>query len=484
MRKDMEIMNELDVFLRAGSIAVIGATERPGSWGSFIMGGLLSVDYSGKIYPVNNRAERVFGLPAFKDVREIDGPVDLAVMTIPEEYVEEAITSCGQKQVKGITIVTAGFAETSEEGKAKQKAIVELAHSYGMRLLGPNVSGSFNLHAEFNPSAARQGSVMPTALAAVCQGGFAFYDLLNSGYSRGMGVGKFVHTGNECDLTVTDFLEYFGEDSEVKGILMYLETIRDGKRFIHIASEVTKTKPIVIYKGGRTPGSSRAAQSHTGALSGTKEIYEGLFNQAGITISPTMEILVPLGHALIERPPMRGRRVALVTLGGSWGVALSDSLEEEGLFLPELSSKVQKSLRSLGLPDRASTKNPVDMGASGLFTSVDLMLAVGREILSSGDVDALILHGVGRAGMLKEDSPPQHGVFVDIEKRIIRGYSELEKESDLPVLIGTLPTLFESQVVCDLNKEGIRIDNRLDEIAQLLSLMHDYWRRRDGENLR
>lgn len=474
----MDLVSDLDVFLKAGSVAVIGATERPGSWGSFIMGGLLSVDYSGKIYPVNHRAECVFGLPAFKDVREINGPVDLAVLTIPEEYVEEAIASCGQKQVKGITIVTAGFAETSEDGKAKQKAIVELAHSYGIRLLGPNVSGSFNLHAEFNASAAREGSVMPTALAAVCQGGFAFYDLLTSGYSRGMGVGKFVHTGNECDLTVTDFLEYLGQDPEVKGILMYLETIRDGKRFIHIASEVTKTKPIVVYKGGRTPGSSRAAQSHTGALSGTKEIYEGLFNQAGISISPTMEILIPLGHALIERPPMRGRRVAIITLGGSWGVALSDSLEEEGLLLPELSSKVQKSLRSLGLPARASTRNPVDMGASGLYTSVDLMLAVGREILSSGDVDGLILHGVGRAGMLKGDSPPQHGAFVDIEKRIIRGYSELEKETDRAVLIGTLPTLWESQVVCDLNKEGIRIYNRLDETAQLLSLMHDYWRRK------
>jgi acetate---CoA ligase (ADP-forming) subunit alpha len=471
----MGIKSELEVFLNPGSVAVIGATERPGSWGSFIMQGLLARKYPGKIYPVNRQAKQIYGMPAFKDVGEIKDSIDLAVLTIPEHSVEEAITACGRKGIKGVAIITAGFGEAFENGKVREDALARLARSYGMRLLGPNVSGTFNLHADFNASSAPEHHLLRNNLAAICQGGYAFHDLLASGFSRGMGVGKFIHTGNECDLTVADFLEYFGNDPDVEAILMYLEVIRDGKRFLEIARRVSTKKPIVIHKAGRTPGAARAAKSHTGALSGTREIYEGAFAQTGIIVAPTMEVLLLIGHVLIERPPMTGRKVAVITMGGSWGVALTDALEERGLCVPELSMKLQKSLRSLGMPPRASTKNPVDIGASGLFFEEDILIALGREILSSGEVDALILHGIGRPGMLGKNAPARLKLFLDINKRVIRGFSTLEKETRLPVLIGSHFAPWECQVVYDLNKEGIRIYNRLDEIAQLLSAMHDYW---------
>lgn len=477
----MRTKSELDVFLNPGSVAVIGATERPGSWGSFIMQGLLSRGYSGKIYPVNRHANRINNIPAYRNIKDIEGPVDLAILTIPEHEVEEAIVDCGRKHVMGVTIITAGFGEALESGKAREEALARLARSYGMRLLGPNVSGTYNLHAEFNGSASPAEHLLRNHIAAICQGGYAFYDLLASGFSRGMGVGKFIHTGNECDLTSTDFLAHLEQDPDVQAILMYLEVIRDGKRFIEVARRVSRIKPIVVYKGGRTPGAARAARSHTGALSGTREVYQGAFHQAGVIMAPTMEILLPLTHSLIERPPMKGRNVAVITMGGSWGVALADSLEEEGLCVPELSSNVQKSLRSLGMPFRASTRNPVDIGASGLFFEVDTLVGLGREILSSGEVDALILHGMGRPGMLGEDVPTRLKLFLDINKKVIRGFNALEKDTGLPVLIGSIYTPWESQMVWDLNKEGIRIYNRLDEIAQLLSLMNDYWRKRqDG----
>ncbi|MCD6570631.1 MAG: CoA-binding protein [Deltaproteobacteria bacterium] len=473
----MKVKTNLDVFLQPRSVAIIGATQRPGSWGSFIMKGLSSWSYHGKIYPVNRQAQEIYGILAVKDVREIKEPVDLAILTIPDESIEEIIMACGEKGVKGITIITAGFSEAIKDGRAREKDMAKLAHSYGMRILGPNVSGTFNLHAGFNAAASPADHLLPTALAAVCQGGYAFYDLLASGSSRGMGVGKFIHTGNECDLTVTDFLERFGQDPDVKAILMYLETIRDGRRFIDVASKITKTKPIVVYKAGRTPGGARAARSHTGALSGIKELYQGLLNQVGIIISPTMELMLPIGHALLERPPMRGKKVAIVTIGGSWGVALSDSLEEQGLYVPELSLELQQRLRSLGMPPRASTKNPVDIGAAGFVFSIDAMLNLGRKILSSGEVDALILHGLGRPGMLKDDTPDEMKLFLEVEKQMIQGFNALEKETGIPVLIGSHYTPWESQVTFDLNKEGIRIYNRLDEIAQLLSLMFDHWRK-------
>jgi acetyl-CoA synthetase (ADP-forming) len=478
----MRTKSDLDVFLNPKSVAIIGATERPGSWGSFIMQGLLSRNYPGKIYPVNSHVNQIYGIAAHKDLKEIEELIDLAILTIPEQSVEKAIVDCGQKQVKGITIVTAGFGEALESGKGREMDLARLAHSYGMRLLGPNVSGTFNLDAGFNGSASPAEHLLRTSLAAICQGGFAFYDLLASGFSRGMGVGKFIHTGNECDLTSTDFLELLGCDPEVRAILMYLEVIRDGRRFIEIARRVTREKPIVVYKAGRTPGASRAAQSHTGALSGMKEVYQGALRQAGVTIAPTMELLLPLGHALVERPPMKGTRVAIITMGGSWGVALADSLEEVGLSVPELSVKLQKSLRSLGMPLRASTKNPVDIGASGLFFEADTLVAMGDEILSSGEVDALILHGIGRAGMLGKDASPRLKLFLDINKQVIQRFNGLEKTTGLPVFIGSHYTPWQSQAVHDLNEKGIRIYSRLDEIAHLLSLMQDYWRKGQKEN--
>lgn len=474
----MEPNCDLNVFLNPRSVAVIGATERPGSWGSFIMQGLLSKDYPGKIYPINQHTEKIYSIPAFEDLSQVSDPVDLAIVIIPEHLLEKAIADCGQKQIKGVVIVTAGFGESSEKGKAREKALKHLAHSYGIRLLGPNVSGTFNLHEGFNGSASPAEHLICSNLAAICQGGYAFYDMLASGFSRGMGVGKFIHTGDECDLSAADFLEYLGDDPDAQAILMYLETIRSGRRFFKVAREVSKKKPIVVYKAGRTPGGARAALSHTGALSGTKEIYQGLFNQAGVIVSPNMETLFPLGYALLERPPLRGRRIAVVTMGGSWGVALSDTLEEQGLVVPELSLKLQKSLRSLGMPARASTRNPVDIGASGLFFSEDILLALGREIVLSGEVDALILHGMGRPGMLTEDAPNRLKLFLEINKRVVQGFHEFEKETGLPVLVGSIYTPWESQVVHDLNQRGIQVYNRLDEMAQLLSLLYKYWRKR------
>jgi acyl-CoA synthetase (NDP forming) len=446
------------------------------------MQGLLSGNYPGKIYPINKNADKVFGIPAMNHIEEVVDPVDLAVLAIPEERLEEVIEACGRKNIKGAGIITAGFGETSATGKEREVALAQMARSYGLRLLGPNMSGTYNLHADFIASSVHSEDLICNNLAVVCQGGYAFHDLMASGSQRGLGVGKFVHTGNECDLTVTDFLEYFGHDSQVKAIIMYIETLRDGRRFIEVAREVSQEKPIVAYKAGRTPGAARAAQSHTGALSGSREIYEGVFNQSGVILSPNMEVILSLSHALVERPPMKGRRVGIVTMGGSWGVALSDTLEEAGLLIPEFSPDLQMSLRSLGMPDRASTRNPVDIGASGLFFEVDIMIEIGRRLLDSGEVDALILHGIGRPGRDEEGAVRRAKLFLDTNRRVLQGFHKLEEEKGLPVLLGSLHSQWESQVVHEINQEGIRIYNRLDEMAQILSLAFRFWRRTFGES--
>lgn len=465
---------DLTCFLKPAAVAVIGATARPGSWGSFIMEGLFSWGYQGRIYPVNPKGGTLYGLEAFRDVREIPGPVDLAIFTIPEEQVESAIRSCGAKGVKGITLITAGYSEAATNGQAREKALAELAHSYGMRLLGPNVSGTMNLHAGFNAAASPAQHLYPTSLAAVCQGGYAFYDLLALGFPRGMGVGQFIHTGNECDLTASDFLEHFGHDPEVTAVLMYLETIRDWQRFRTVASDVTRRKPVVAYKAGRTSGGARAAASHTGALGGRRELFEGALRQCGVVLAPTMELLVPAGHALVERPRMRGNRVGIVTMGGSWGVVLSDAMEEQGLEVPVLSASLQTRLREIGMPSRASTRNPVDIGASGLFLDVATLVKIGEMVVSSGEVDALVLHGLGGPGMLSADTKEGDRIYMEIEKQVIRGYNALQSAWHIPVLIGNPYSPWESQVVADLIAEGLRTIPRIDDVAHLLRIMFQY----------
>ncbi len=471
----------LDVFLNPRSVAVIGASERPGSWGSFIMKGLLSANFAGRIFPVNSRAEQIFGIPAFKDIRQVKEPVDLAVCVIPENFVRETIEACGQKGVRGMTVITAGFGETSEQGGRQQDALADLARSFGMRLMGPNVSGTFNLHAGFNASSIPADDLVATPIAAVCQGGYAFYDLLSAGASKKMGVGRFIHTGNESDLTVTDFVQAFGHNPQVQAIVMYIEALRDGKRFLKIAAEAARKKPLIVYKAGRTADSARAARSHTGALAGQWRIYRGLLRQIGAVVTPSMELLLPIGHALIERPLMRGRRVAIITVGGSWGVALTDCLAETGLSVPEFSPGLQNELRSLGMPTRASVKNPLDFGASGQFLAIDFPVSLARAVLASGEADALVLHGIGRPGMHSPQTGEEAKLMLEIETRQITEISALESESGIPVLIGSHYSPWESQAIHDLNQQGIRVYNRLHDIAWLLGAMSDFAERHKAD---
>jgi acyl-CoA synthetase (NDP forming) len=477
MKKGQAVMpSELDVFLQPRSIAVVGATERPFSWGSFIMEGLLSFPYAGKIYPVNHQSSTVYGIHAYPDLRSIPDSVELAVLIIPEASVEQVVQDCCEKGVKGITIITAGFGEAIEEGHAREEVIAKLARAHGVRVIGPNVSGTLNLCAGFNASPLQH--LLATPLAGISQGGYVFGDLLASGYGRRMGLGKFIHTGNECDLQVTDFLDYFGKDPQVQGIVMYVETLRDGRRFIEVARRVGRDKPIILHKAGHTSAGIRAARSHTGAIAGSKEIYRAALHQVNVILSPSVELLLPLGHALIERPPMEGKRVAIVTMGGSWGVLLSDRLEEEGLVVPELSWSVQANLRSLGMLQRASVSNPVDIGAAGPWAlSPERLIEIGRVILASGEVDALILHGLGRPSFVRNEAPVGGEIRLELEKQIMRGYDSLQPEFRRPVILASHHTAGESQTISDLQGEGLRVLTRLDEIAQILFRMYEYRRK-------
>ena len=470
----MRTRNGLDVFLNPQSVAVVGASDKPLSWGCFIMRGLLSVGYTGKVYPVNPNHGKVKGITAFKDLRDIEGPVDLAILIVPEHLAVEAVEACAEKGVQGITLITAGLGEASDQGRYREENIARIAASNGIRLLGPNVSGTFNLLRPFNESSCDARSLKPTKLAGICQGAWAFHDILTSGFYANMGVGKLVQTGNEADLTVTDFIEYFASDPEVEGIIVHIESIKGIERFADSGRNAAQTKPVVVFKAANTAAGRRASEAHTGTDCTTEQLSADFFTNLGMVAVPCPELLLPIGHALTERPSLDGPRIGIVTMGASWGVALTDVLEIHGMKVLEFSSLLQETLRSLGLPKRASVRNPVDFGASGRYGNAELLASIGRAILSSGEVDGLILHGIGRPVIPGSDCARSDSGDTEVEKAMICSFHEIEKDYDIPVTIACHYSRYESPAVNEAEQLGIRIYHRLDDVAEVLSGMHLY----------
>jgi acyl-CoA synthetase (NDP forming) len=469
---DENVREQIETFVNPACVAVIGATDRMGSWGNIIMQGLQHRKFPGRLYPVNHSAGTVSGIKAYPNIKAVPEEVNLAILAVPAESIPETVRECAEKGVQGITIIAAGFGEAVQGGREQELELARLARQNGMRLLGPNVSGTFNLHEGFNASASPPDFLIPSPITAICQGSYAIYDLLVGSYWRSMGIGQFIHTGNECDLEVTDFLEYYGDDPRTEVIVMYLETLRDVNRFREVAAKVARKKPLVVQKVGKTPGGSRAAKSHTGAMAGDYAFYRALFQQLNIIPSPAMERLIPLGHAFLKLPPLQGNRVAIITMGGSWGVALTDQLEVRGLHVPELSPSLQAKLRGMGMPVRASTRNPVDIGAAVSSTfPFDTVPGMVQEVVDSNEVDALILHGFGRLALARE-SNPRTKAMLDMEKNVMRECASIQDRSEKPILIGSAILPSQSQAVHDLSREGIIVFHQLDEIADVLSLKY------------
>lgn len=471
--------HELNCFLNPKSVAVVGASNRFGAWGYMVLSPLIRGNFAGNIYPVNPNESVVLGLSSFSCLKDIPGSVDLVIVAVPAPLVPQVILDATDKGIKGAVIITAGFSESHPDGKKMEQEMVQLARSKGMRLIGPNVSGIFNVKAGFNATPNPSESLIDCPITFICQGGFAINNVLHRGSPRGMGVNRFYHTGNEADLTVTDFLEFFGQDPETKVILMYIEGLRDPRRFFEVAERITPNKPVIVIKGGGTEEGARAAASHTGAIAGSQDIFEGLFNQANIVKSPNMEVILDMGYAFLEQPPLRGNRVAILVMGGSWGVLLTDTLSKRGLKVPLLSDTLRSKLAEVGMPYRASTKNPIDIGAaSGTIDSTGKIRII-EELMASDEIDAVITHGNGHIGFWKEGYPKDMLHMIQDEVLTIKGAYEVSQKYQKPVIVGNMLTMGESQAVKEQIANGYRVFHRLDDMAETLYAMYSYYRRKN-----
>ena len=340
--------------LAPDSVAVIGASRQPGKIGQAVLQNLRAAGFHGALYAVNPNVSAIDGVPAFSSVMEIPGPVDLAVIARPAPEVPDLVAECARKAVHGLVVLSSGFAELGGPGEALQHSIVSAARANGMRVVGPNCLGIANpdpavrLNATFAPIAPVDGNV-----AFLSQSGGIGIELLSQASTRGIGISEFVSVGNKGDVSGNDLLQFWEDDPRTDVILLYLESFGNPRKFARIARRVSRRKPIVAVKAGRTPAGSRAATSHTAALAASDVAVDALFAQAGVIRVDTLEELLDTAQLLASQPVPRGRRVAVITNSGGPGILAADACTGAGLeLLP-------------GTTDAGETvANPLDLGAA------------------------------------------------------------------------------------------------------------------------
>ncbi len=375
-------------FFQPRSVAVIGASRDPTSIGYRILEALTVNRFQGPVYPINPKAAVIGSLRAYPDVRALPEPVDLAVIAVPRDAVLDVVDGCAEQRVKALVVITAGFAEVGVEGRALQQRLLEKVRGYGMRMVGPNCLGLLNtdpavqLNASFSPVFPPPGGV-----AMASQSGALGLAILAAARRFHLGLSTFVSMGNKADVSGNDLLQYWEEDDRTRVILLYLESFGNPRRFARIARRVSRRKPIVAVKAGRTLAGRRAAGSHTAALAASDVAVDALFRQTGVMRADTLEDLFDLAAALDSQPLPAGRRVAIVTNAGGPGILCADTCEARGLLVPELGETTKARLAEF-LPPAASRGNPVDMIASA---SPDDYRQTIETVLASEEVDALVV---------------------------------------------------------------------------------------------
>jgi len=384
-----DIVKELDPLFNPRSVAHIGATNNTNKWGFSTITSLVQT-FKGDIYPVNPREERIQGLKVYKKVTDIPGSVDLAVFTIPSERVAAAMEECVQKGVKSAVIISAGFAEIGPEGKKLQDEVLAIARKGNIRFIGPNCMGywsaSSSLAAFMMPLLVKDGP-----LAFVSQGGNVGSAVVVAGYERGVGFHRYVSCGCAADIQIEDYIEYFGKDPSVKVVMTYIEGLNDGKKFTEVVEKVSKIKPVIVLKPGKTEAAAKAIKSHSGAMAGMDEVYDAAFKKMGVMRVESPEEMLDVAIGFLTQPLPRGKNVAIITPGGSYGVLCAEACEEGGLNVVKLPDETIEELDKI-FPPRWSRQNPVDPAGDRNFIAY---LTAPGNLLALPSVDSLIFMGLG-----------------------------------------------------------------------------------------
>ena len=417
-------MHPLDPLLKPQSIAVVGASRRAGSIGREILHQLIEFEYRGMLFPVNPKADFVHSMKAYPSVASIPDPVDLGIIVVPRESVLGVVDDCGKKGVKGLVVITAGFSETGEEGRKVEDELGGRIRRYAMRMIGPNCMGLINT----DPAVHMDATFAPTLplagrIALMSQSGALGVAILNIAQQLDIGFSYFVSLGNRTDVSPNELLLYWEDDPNTDLILMYLESIGDIKIFMQTARRISKRKPILAVKSGRTAAGAKAAMSHTGALSALQGLdiaADALLEQSGVIRVNTVEELFDLALGFSKNPLPRGNRLGILTNAGGPAIMATDTAVSLGLRLAELSPRTRQELRRL-LPPEAIVQNPIDMTPRSGRREYD---ACAQVLLEDEGVDSLLVVFVppmlidamdiveGLEAVRKKFDKPMFGVFM------------------------------------------------------------------------
>ena len=454
----------LDAFFKPASVAIVGASRNPEKLGYAVLENLVKSGYKGNIYPINPSAEDILDIQVYPDITSLPEAPDLAVIVIPYPYVPQAVKECGEKDVKAVIVISAGFRETGREGLELELQLLDIIKEYGMRLIGPNCLGVIDAQTPLNVTFAAGGMPPTGPIAFMSQSGALGTAVLDMSFAgKHIGFSKFVSLGNKGDVNEIDLIDYFENDDSTNVILAYSEGIPSGQDFMKIARHVSKKKPIIILKSGVTQSGQKAVSSHTGSLAGAEQAYAAGFRQAGVIRASTMESLFDYAIAFGYQPLPKGNRIGIVTNAGGPGILATDALERRNLQLATLENDTIRSLEQR-LPDAASAANPVDVLGDARADRYAFAL---NHVAADPNVDGILLILTPQAMTEIEETAHTLG--------------KLARTLDKPVLASFMGDL-RVQAGIDI-LEDYQIPNYPfpERAAMAFAAMHDYVAMRDRE---
>ncbi len=392
----------LKFFFEPDSVAVVGASRNPHKFGFFLLKNLVNLGFKGRIYPVNPNAKEILGLKAYPKVDQIEDQVDLAIIIVPASVVPQIVRDCSQKAIKGVVICSSGFREAGEQGRRLEDEVLAIAKQAGIRIIGPNTTGTLNTKNNFTTSFAQLPKLKKGNVALIAQTGLfaaaAFWWIVSK---HPFGISKIVGLGNKCDVDDTEVLEYLAEDEDTEVIAIYMEGVKDGRRLFEVLKRVAKEKPIIVLKSGRSPAGRKASLSHTGSLAVNDQVFEAACRQAGVVrVSGDLEELLDVTKAFALQPLPKGNRVAIVTVTGAGGVMAADECNRHGLKLADLSDETLSRIRS-SMPSWASVGNPVDIEPLFEVVGPEASMKIALEaVLDDEAVDSVVVLFVAVPGLI------------------------------------------------------------------------------------
>ena len=447
----------MEKFFNPKSIAIIGASRDIHKVGFVTLKNLIVGDYKGKIYPINPNAESILKRKCYPSVLKVPGTIDVALIAVPAKLTPRVMTDCGKKGIKRVIIVTAGF---SEVGDAKlEQELIKIAKKYRIRIIGPNCLGVLDVNNNFDTlflPAARLERPKKGGVSLTTQSGATGSTVLDLMAKEQYGFAKFISYGNAADITETDLVQYLGKDRDTKVICMYLESLKDGKRFLEVAKQVTKKKPIIALKGGTTDAGARATMSHTASLAGSFKIYSGAFKQAGIIQADNAEDLFNYAKVIEKSVKPKGRRVQIITNGGGFGILATDNLVKLSLKVDEPSSTTMKRLKK-AYPKTYTVGNPIDL--TGSATSDAYRLALDT-CLKDKTIDIIFL-------ILLYQTPQ---LDVDIVDDVIK----IGKQKKKPIVVVSMGGDFTQKYKNIMEGEGVPCFTYPHNAARAVKALCDY----------